>query len=288
MEKCSQEINSVLYNMLGQPHLEEGDYKDEEGYWCCGKCGGRIQFLVKLHTNGPDDEAETLVYSLCPCRKEKVAEEERKQKEEQRQFKVKRYKDLSNYNRKFANATFENAEFEQDKKVVELGRAYVDNFKQVKKNNGGLLLYGNVGTGKTYFSYCIANELMKRGYTVFITNCNAVLRMDQWESEDVYDAVSSCDLFILDDLGSQRDSSYADEIAYNLVDIRYVSNRPMIVTTNLSAENMKKETRIEKNRIYDRIMEICRPLKIDGESKRPRIATKNYQELCKTLFGQAV
>ncbi len=52
---------------------------------------------------------------------------------------------------------------------------YVARWEQIKDGNYGLLLWGRVGTGKSYFAGCIANALMEQEVPVCMTNFAAIL-----------------------------------------------------------------------------------------------------------------
>ncbi|RGM94285.1 ATP-binding protein, partial [Fusobacterium mortiferum] len=92
--------------------------------------------------------------------------------------------------------------------------------------------------------------------------------------------VESCDLLIIDDFGMEKsledkNSAWRGEKIYNLIDSRYRCEKPLIITTNL--EFSKDESRCEiakkfsmggKNRIRDRIVEMCYPVEIKGKSRR--------------------
>jgi DNA replication protein DnaC len=88
-----------------------------------------------------------------------------------------------------------------------------------------------------------------------------------------FDRFASYSLLVLDDLGVTRDTEYMTEQIYKLVDERYKSAKPMIVTTNVTPEQMKSAKSIEWRRIYDRVLEMCLPVKVDGQSIR-KAATK--------------
>ena len=78
-----------------------------------------------------------------------------------------------------------------------------------------------------------------------------------------------CDkLLIIDDLGVERDTSYALETVYLVIDERYKSGQPFIITTNLSLEELCNPADLEHGRIYDRIMERCVPVAFSGKNYR--------------------
>lgn len=118
-----------------------------------------------------------------------------------------------------------------------------------------------------------------------MTNFNTILN-DLFETEfktEYIRALAGYELLIIDDLGAERSSEYSLENVFSVIDRRYRSRRPLIVTTNLPLPRIKTETDIEKRRIYDRILEMCIPLKVDGESRWEAIAVNNVHTMKKIL-----
>ena len=143
----------------------------------------------------------------------------------------------------------------------------------------GLLLWGGVGTGKSFFAGCIANALLAQGVSVLMTNfakiLGAVTGMYGMERQRFLNTYS---LLILDDLGAERNSEYALEQLFRVVDSRYQSRKPMIVTTNLTLEELKHPSDLAHERIYDRLLERCVPVKMNGKN----IRTIHARELLQT------
>lgn len=92
-------------------------------------------------------------------------------------------------------------------------------------------------------------------------------------------------LLIIDDLGAERGTDYSLERVYDIIDSRYRSNKPIILTTNLTMEQMKNCEDIRYNRIYDRIFEMCYPVKVNGLSWRKRGAASRYAATKQILEG---
>ena len=97
--------------------------------------------------------------------------------------------------------------------------------------------------------------------------------------------MNAADLLILDDLGAERNTEYAVETVYNVIDSRYRVGKPVIVTTNLTLEEMQNSTDIKCHRIYDRIFEVCYPLRFEGKSMRGKEATGRFNEMKVLLEG---
>lgn len=161
--------------------------------------------------------------------------------------------------------------------VVHLARFNegVNRSKPVKdpyKSNIGLLLFGDVGTGKSFFAGCIANALLDQDVPVLMTNFPTILnRLTGMFSEDRSEFIASFDeydLLIIDDLGVERSTEYAMEQMFFVIDSRYRSRRPMIITTNLKLSELKNPPDLAHARIYDRILERCAPILFDGKNFR--------------------
>ena len=98
---------------------------------------------------------------------------------------------------------------------------------------------------------------------MLMTNIPTILnRLTGMFAEDRAAFISGLDdyrLLILDDLGVERNTEYALEQIFLVIDSRYRSRKPLIVTTNLKLEEIKKPPGLAHARIYDRIMERCAP-----------------------------
>lgn len=167
-----------------------------------------------------------------------------------------------------------NFELAEKTTTIEKAKEYTANWNNMKKNHIGFLLWGPIGTGKSYIAGCIANALLNQEITVKMTNFNTIID-DMFPLEDkteYINALARYELLILDDLGTERNSEYALGIVFSVIDRRYRSGRPLIVTTNLPIKQLKEETNIEKKRIYDRILEMCVPLYVGGSNYRSDIA----------------
>ena len=207
---------------------------------------------------------------ICQCQQE--AEEQRKAAEERqrRMERIKRRKAQGLQDRYLYDYTFANDNGKNP--LMDKARAYVENWKGAYKSNIGLLLFGDVGTGKSFFAGCIANALLDQDVPVLMTNFPTILnRLTGMFSEDRSEFIASFDeydLLIIDDLGVERSTEYAMEQMFFVIDSRYRSRRPMIITTNLKLSELKNPPDLAHARIYDRILERCAPILFDGKNFR--------------------
>ena len=170
--------------------------------------------------------------------------------------------------------------------VMKVARDYVSKWSDFASKNAGLVLWGDVGTGKTFFAACIANALVEQNVSVKMTNFSTILNdlFAESDKNKYLDRLSDHSLLIIDDLGIERGTEYALEQVYNVIDTRYKSGKPLIITTNLTLDELKAPTDIPHKRIYDRVLGMCVPVMFNGVNFRKEEAAAKM-EAAKKLFG---
>ena len=170
---------------------------------------------------------------------------------------------------------------------IEKAKNYVAHWEEMKSKAMGLLLWGDIGTGKSFFAGCVANALLDKGIPVLMTNFTKILNfltgMYPQDRNEFINSLNQYSLLIIDDLGVERNSEFALEQVFHVIDSRYRSMKPMIITTNLTLEELKHPTDLAHSRIYDRILERCVPLKINNQNIRELNAAANMSEARKLL-----
>lgn len=141
-------------------------------------------------------------------------------------------------------------------------------------------------THNTYAACEVANALIDKGYPVLVTNFARMINQIQgtFEKQEYIDSLNNFALIVVDDLGIERDSPFAKEQVYNIIDSRYRAGLPMIITTNLTIDKIKSPEDIENKRIYDRILEKCFPIEVTGGSRRRKAIRESYDDM-KELLG---
>ena len=91
------------------------------------------------------------------------------------------------------------------------------------------------------------------------------------------------DLLILDDLGAERNTSFGKERVFDVINRRRLTGKPMIITTNIPIVTMQKAASLDERRIYDRILEVCVPIRFDGENFRRGNAKHNLEKAAQLL-----
>lgn len=259
---------------------EQGDYFGDDGLLMCGKCNTPKQIRVELFGR------VRTPFCLCKCAAEARDREEAERQRVEFQRKIKEYRRVGFPESEMQDWTFENADGSNEK-IMSAMKNYVANFDDLRQQGKGLLLFGTVGTGKTYAAACIANALIDKGYPVLMTNFARIANTVQGLFEgrqEYYDSLNRFPLLILDDLATERKTEYMQEIVYNVIDSRYRAGLPLIVTTNLTSEELKHPSDISYQRTFSRLLEMCLPVKVEGKDKRLEKLKSDIQPM-KDLLG---
>ena len=174
----------------------------------------------------PGNEITVLIPSIrCKCQQEIFEQEEAQRKLHEKQMEIEHLKtsglqDKALYDYTFARDNGINPE-------IKLAHNCVSNWEEMKANASGLLIWGDVGTGKSFFAGCIANALLEKGVPVLMTNFSRILNtltgMHFEDRNQFINSLNRYSLLIIDDLGIERNSDFALEQVFNVIDSRYRS-----------------------------------------------------------------
>ena len=90
-------------------------------------------------------------------------------------------------------------------------------------------------------------------------------------------------LLIIDDFGMERGTEYGLEQVYNVIDSRYRSGKPLIVTTNHTPDMLENPQDTAHARIYDRLIEMCSPVCFTAKNFRKEAAKAKLDRLKELL-----
>lgn len=256
----------------------------------CSVCGEQTEKIIQFPTlDGTGRTEPKRIPVKCRCKREEEAKQEKRLEFEETQRQISRLRRLSLMDEKLSGASFATyKKTEENAKAFNIAVKYVERFEEMYSKGQGLLFWGDVGTGKSYVAAVIANELLNRQTPVVMTSFIKLLaNMGNFEreDEDYLDRLNKSKLLVIDDLGAERGTDFALEKVYDIIDSRYRTGKPIILTTNLTLPYMQNCTDIRYNRIYDRIFEMCYPVKMTGLSWRKKEAVARFDTMKQLLEG---
>ena len=273
---------TVLESVIPAVSKSNGDYYGKDGLLYCGKCHTpKEAFFAKgIALMGKNKHPVE-----CSCQRTEREKQEALIRQQKHIDLVRRLKAAGFSDTAMLDWTFENDNGRSPQ--MHHAQRYVEQWQAMRSENLGLLLWGGVGTGKSFLAGCIANALMEQEVPVRMTNFARIL--NELNSSfsgrnDIVDKLCRYPLLIIDDFGMERGTEYALEQIYNIVDSRYRSRKPLIVTTNLTLDEIRHPQDTAHARIYDRLLEMCVPVSCIGVSLRKENAQKKLKRL-KNLIG---
>lgn len=269
-----KEMAEILIEGVRYSFDPETEYM-KDGHAYCKTCHERKDGEVKSLM-----DMKFIFKNNCKCDRERFEKQKQREKEQE----IERLKRSCFISMSQWAYTFDNYKGEKDKSYI-IAKNYVKEYEQMKKENIGLLFCGTVGSGKTYLACCIANALIEEYMIrVKIRNFAQIINDLQKSGFDLdkneyIESLTNVSVLILDDLGIERDTSYAKEQVYNIVNSRYLKQKPTILTTNLPYEKIQNsDDGVEYERIYSRIIEMCIPVKVMGEDFRKRLQKEKLKQ----------
>lgn len=274
-------VAAGMVNMVAakaeQARHQETEYLAADGLLRCKICGGPRQTIITPPFEGAKPRT-VRCWCQCPTEYDKLQMQEKRWKLEIDRSAC--FKSMP----KFQGWTFAKAD-DRQQELMQAAREYAEQFPEHLKDGRGLLFYGTVGTGKSVAAACIANAVIEKGYRAKMTNFSTVAD-EIWNAENKAAYVESLckyDLLILDDLGAERKSPYMQEMVYKIVNARYAQGGPVIVTTNLTQQEMLNPADIEYKRVYSRLLEWCMTVSAEGKDRRMEAGAMNRNIMRKQL-----
>ena len=258
-------ICTEIEGLIHPEELRSDEYIVNDGLIYCSKCHTPRQ--KRLEVSGKTIEPRC----MCACQTEDYDRREQERKHREFLDMVAKNRSIGLPDPGLRKHTFEN-DLGYNPKQIRMAKRYVQHWEEMQKNSTGLLLWGDVGTGKSFIAGCIANALLDKGVPVIMTNfarlLNKLTDMYAGDRNAYIDSFKRYPLMIIDDLGVERNSEFAREQVFSVIDSRYRSELPMIVTTNLTLEELQHPEDLSRSRIYDRVLERCLPIRINDQKIR--------------------
>ena len=205
----------------------------------CPHCGGLGYVRAEL----PLGHADFGKLQICSCRKDEVSKYSRR-----KLYAISRLNELK-------GLTFENFEPRgrmglPARQADSLELAFNQSKQFVQKMEGWLLLEGGYGSGKTHLAAAIANFAVEVGLpTIFITvpdlldTLRYTYSSTEESFEERFEEIRQAPLLILDDFGTQNATAWAQEKLFQIINHRYINKLPLVVTTNLSLDQIEGRIR---------------------------------------------
>ena len=284
IEVVVDEVLKKLEKNTNEGMKAADDYMDDDTrLLMCGQCHTKKQKKIAFLGE------ERIVGCLCRCTAEKLEKEREEYRVKEELLNIQKMKSAGLQDRTFYNYTFDRCDASQENAVY--AKRYVEHFSEMVQTGQGLLFWGNVGTGKTFLAGCIANALLEQKIPVLMTSfpkiLNALGGLYSSERNEYLASLNRYTLLVIDDMGIERESQYTIETIYTVIDERYKSGKPFIITTNLQLDALKNPQDVEHARIYDRIMERCMPVYFGGRNYRSELGQENRDAAKKVLTGAA-
>lgn len=258
-------ICTEIEGLIHPEELRSDEYIVNDGLIYCSKCHTPRQ--KRIEVSGKTIEPRC----MCACQTEDYDRREQERKHREFLDIVAKNRSIGLPDSSLRKHTFEN-DLGYNPKQMRMAKRYVQHWEELRKNATGLLLWGDVGTGKSFIAGCIANALLDKGVPVIMTNfarlLNKLTDMYAGDRNAYIDSFKRYPLMIIDDLGVERNSEFAREQVFSVIDSRYRSELPMIVTTNLTLEELQHPEDLSRSRIYDRVLERCLPIRVNDQNIR--------------------
>lgn len=172
---------------------------------------------------------------------------------------------------------FNGAESASYSNALNNARNFIRSFNSDYQN---LVFYGNVGTGKTFLSCCIAKELMETGFSVTYKSADRLFKDlvdlrfgdDKNEYFSFIEDLDQCDLLIIDDLGTEAITERVKADLFTCLNNRDLLKKATLISTNLTLDELNRRY---SERIFSRISSHFTFCKFEGRDIR---MLKKFQE----------
>ena len=275
------DYDNAIFRLATSQEAEPEDYTGEDGLLYCGSCR---QPKEAYFPEGKTFFGRDRHPKECDCQRKRRETLEASHREYKHREEVERLKRIGFTDPAMREWTFANDSGKCPQ--MKHARFYVEHWDTMQEENIGYLLWGGVGTGKSYFAGCIANALMEQEVSVRMTNFALILNdlTASFEGRNEYiSRLCRAPLLILDDFGMERGTEYGLEQVFNVIDSRYRSGKPLIVTTNLTLDDLHNPEDTAHSRIYDRLLSMCVPVRFTGDNFRQEAAQRKMESMKKLI-----
>lgn len=269
-----------MENMIPVPGVtpESMDYRGEDDLLYCGICHEPKEafFPEGQHFGGKDRHP-----SECACQRKRREAEEAEREAIRHARVVRDLREKCFPAKSMWEWTFDRATIRNENVIKALD--YVARWESMERDNVGMTFWGSVGTGKSFLAGCIANALIEKEVSVKMTSFSEILDTEIAKRPEFVSRILNARLVILDDLGVERDTSYAIQVVTDFLDQRDKCKKPLIVTTNYTVEDMLYPKDLARARMFSRLRGMAPLMRFSGEDLR-NLEMKRKQKILKDAF----
>ncbi len=266
--------------LTGVEKLKEDEYLTADGMVYCKKCNtSRIYVLP--------DGIHAMMFR-CECMQKRYCEEKENQRREELLEDYYKRKNIAQVPKRYKNGRFNNFQITtNNQKSYNIALYYLKESSLMLKDNKGLYIYGQVGTGKTHLATCLCNELLLRGWSCLFTTVSELLSelhksytLQGQVSSNLIKRIKSIDFLFIDDFGKEflgREEKREDQAKFDkmlerqvftIINARYNSNKPTIITSNYSKNDLRNLLKLDAS-IADKINEMATTIiRMSGDNFR--------------------
>ena len=195
-----------------------------------------------------------------------------------KQQQINRLKGMMNIPKRYEECTLENFEAvtkSHRQAIAEVG-AYLEEYPTHKE---GFLIFGGTGVGKTHLAVALMKKLAEKGhsclfydYRDLLNEIKATYQPNSAISEsDILGRIFIVDIFVLDELGSEKTSGWVRDTLMTILNKRYNELKTTVITTNFTDISSDEEDSLEDrigNRLRSRLYEMCKTVELIGHDYR--------------------
>lgn len=280
MDTISKDLYKYVFKIANKQIKINNNDTIIDGMLKCHKCGDFKQ--KKIYINNES----LIIPNLCKCEQKKYDEEKLKILNKKKQDKILFLKTQAFKNKNYYFYTLKKADLD-NKYMLHVINKYIENWNECKNNGIGLFLYGNVGVGKTFYACCIANELLEHEISVIFISIfelvNQISLNYGANKENILNKLKKIDLIIIDDFQLKENNEYEIDIIYEIINTLYENSKPVIITTNLDINDLKSN-KIQYQKIYDRIAQMCSAVLVESNINKRRIKSLKRKEIIQKII----
>jgi len=252
ISEFTKKILCLLNNKASSNFNLETTFVNDQGLMVCNSCKKPIQTLI------PDVNLKLFV--PCDCLVSSWENSKRLQEnKDSNNFKNDMIKNA------FHDPTLRSVTFESVKNLsapqLDI-KSYADNFVEFKQKGVGKLIFGDIGSGKSFAAISLANRLIDCGFSVKYSSLSRLYRsFDSSNFNSLLDYLKSFDLLIIDDFLDGSETSGFLSAVHQIINSRVEASLPIVIVTNLLMSHMKNHTNIPSAQIFSKLFKVCLPSK---------------------------